>query len=315
MSGSLRCTRGVTLVELMVALAIGSILITGALWVYVESRKNYSVNEAIAQLQNNARFALEMLEPDLRLAGNYGLTNQSNFIAGRADQNDPIPPALAVQNDCGVNWAIDLDRPVTASNNAYPLACGPYNGTARPGTDLLVVRHASVSTAAPQSGRVQIQSSPLQGRLFADGVATATLGATSQVNDLVVNGYYVAEDSTGIGGLPSLRRKTLIGGGVSGQIRDEEVVPGVEDFQVQLGIDTTGDDAVNQYVNPGGLPAGARIMAVRLWLLVRAERPEIGFVDDRSYIYADRNLGPFNDNFRRLLISRTIQLRNMRQIT
>ena len=45
---------------------------------------------------------------------------------------------------------------------------------------------------------------------------------------------------------------------------------------------------------------------------MRAERLELGFTDTNNYIFADRNLGPFNDGFRRLLVSKTITLRNAR---
>jgi len=49
---------------------------------------------------------------------------------------------------------------------------------------------------------------------------------------------------------------------------------------------------------------------VRVWILVRAENPEVGFIDDRVYNYGNRvNFQP-NDGFRRVLFTRTIQVRN-----
>ncbi len=56
----------------------------------------------------------------------------------------------------------------------------------------------------------------------------------------------------------------------------------------------------------------ARIMALRLWLLIRAEQAETGFTDTTLYQYADRPAVAFNDGFRRMLVSRTIVLRNSR---
>jgi type IV pilus assembly protein PilW len=66
-----------------------------------------------------------------------------------------------------------------------------------------------------------------------------------------------------------------------------------------------------RYVNPGDpLLNTALVVTARVWLLVRAENPEVGFVDSRTYNYADVvNYQP-NDGFRRLLVSRTIQVRN-----
>ena len=54
------------------------------------------------------------------------------------------------------------------------------------------------------------------------------------------------------------------------------------------------------------------ILAVRIWFRIRAERTENGFTDTANYVYADQNVGPFNDSFRRVLVSKTIYLRNAR---
>ena len=61
------------------------------------------------------------------------------------------------------------------------------------------------------------------------------------------------------------------------------------------------------------MPAGAQIVAVRLWLLVRADALETGFKDGRAYSYGDKanvTIAAVSQGFRRLLVSRTIQLRN-----
>ena len=59
---------GLTLVELMVALAIGSFLIIGAVQIYNQSRQAFVVNESIARVQETAQFAMDTIEADLRLS-------------------------------------------------------------------------------------------------------------------------------------------------------------------------------------------------------------------------------------------------------
>jgi len=59
----------------------------------------------------------------------------------------------------------------------------------------------------------------------------------------------------------------------------------------------------------------AEILAVRIWVRIRAERAENGFSDTNVYQYADVNVGPFNDGFRRIVVSKTIYLRNARPAT
>ena len=66
---------GFSLIELMVALTIGLVLIGGAVYVYQQSRDTYALNESTARLQEEARYALSLIEPDVQLAGYYGFTN------------------------------------------------------------------------------------------------------------------------------------------------------------------------------------------------------------------------------------------------
>jgi len=121
---------------------------------------------------------------------------------------------------------------------------------------------------------------------------------------------------------------------------DEEVISGVEDMQVQYGItDGVGGGIATgiatRYVNADQVGTNP-VVAVRLWLLVRSDTPDIGFVDGTTYQYADRltstgttaDLGASGAGkayapstststsptaakaYHRILVSRTIQLRN-----
>src|SRR5690606_21019944 len=55
MRSAFRGIKGVTLIELMVALAIGSFLMIGAVTVFMQGRTTFRVTESIARLQENAR--------------------------------------------------------------------------------------------------------------------------------------------------------------------------------------------------------------------------------------------------------------------
>ena len=143
-----------------------------------------------------------------------------------------------------------------------------------------------------------------------------------------MTGYYVDRGSQIIAGVPSLRRKRLNTGG---GIVDEELVPGVEDMQIQFGVDTDvpgtavaanpDRGSIDRYVNPddplidptnAGFNPNAEILSVRVWLRLRGERVENGLIDPTDYEYADQDFGTFNDGFRRVVVSKTIYLRNAR---
>lgn len=322
-----RCRRreaGLSLIELMVALAIGVFLLAGALTVFAKTRDLYRTNEAAARLQETARFAMSTIEADVRMANYWGLNSRADLIDNARAPGAGYPTGLdaGFEGDidaCGDNWPVDLTNYVDGTNNSYALACDP-KGTAKPNADQLTIRRVSVDAIDPDdvgdtAGLMKLQTSRLQGTIFADDeLPSGYLPPLSETRALVVDGYYVDEDSDSRAGTPSLRRKRLDRTGTEPAIVDQEITSGVEDLQFQVGYDTDGDQNVNFYVNPGtgGIPAGAPPVAVRIWLLVRAEQPEVGFVDDRTYVYADRSVTP-NDGFRRLLISKTIHLRNTRR--
>ncbi len=321
----LREQAGVTLVELMVALSIGSFLMIGAVQIYNQSREAFVVNESIARVQETAQFAMDTIEADLRMASNWGQHSRGNAIVGRSVSGDANPLGLPAPVTCGAAWALDLANPVTGSNNNYALPCPPDPigvGLAQPNSDTVTTRRTSVAASPLQAGRLQVQTTRIQGELFADGIVPPSFDpAKSQTHNLLINTYYVADSSSLIPGVPTLRRKSLASIGGVPTVADQEVAPGVENIQLQFGIDVDQDNSVDRYVNPGdaildplaaGFIPGARVMTARIWIVVRSISPEPGIQDPRDYKPGDVDLGVYNDAFRRMQVSKTILLRNAR---
>ncbi|MBT8091696.1 MAG: PilW family protein [Gammaproteobacteria bacterium] len=313
---------GLTLVELMVALAIGSFLIIGAVQIYSQSREAFIVNESIARVQETAQFAMDTIEADLRMASNWGRNSRGLAVEGRAIPGNNNPLDLTLPSiSCGDTWVLDLALPIDGNNNGYGLDCGA-KFSAQTNSDVVTIRRASVQPAAPQAGRLQIQSTRLQGQLFDDDVVpSAFTPAESATHNLMVHSYYVAQSSTLLPGVPTLFRKTLTMMSGEPVVQDQEVAHGVENIQLQLGIDVNQDNAVDRYVNAGDpiydptatdYAPGARVIAARLWLVVRGITPEFGLQDASTYQPGDVTLTGLEPNYRRMQVSKTILLRNAR---
>lgn len=328
---------GMSLIEVMVAMVIGLVLILGATQVYVNSRSTYVTNETVARLQETARYAVSIIEPDVRMANYWGLLKGAGWVAGQSSQTAAAATGLAgtAATMCGTNFAVDLNTNLQGDNDGYTLGCAAYGAGAVASADTLTIRRASTApSSVPLTNKkvLRICTSRTDGSLVNDA-SGCTAGPTGQVNDLVVHTYYVDQDSDQQAGLPSLRYWHLDNNPASAgapQFLADEIVPGVEDMQIQFGIDPSGTSGIaTQYVDAVG-PATlgtAQIVAVRIWLLVRADTPETGFKDTRTYIYGNRltangTTSSLNsagaagkayapaDGFRRLLISRTIMIRN-----
>lgn len=312
---------GLTMVELLVALAIGSFLMIGAVQIYSQSRHAFVINESIARIQETAQFAMDTIEADLRMASNWGRNSRALAVEGRSLEGNVNPKGLPAPTTCGADWALDLALAVDGDNNVYTLPCGAIGGV-QANSDVVTVRRVAVAASALEAGRLQIQSTRIQGELIADGIMPPTYtAADSSTHNLIVNSYYVATDSNLIAGTPTLRRKSLTAIAGVPTIIDQEVAPGVENLQIQFGVDVDGDNTVDRYVNPGdpvydpaamGYIPGARVISARIWLIVRGVTIETGITDLRDYKPGDINLGVYNDAYRRMQVSKTILMRNTR---
>lgn len=311
--------RGMTLVELTVAMAIGLFLIGGALYVFSQGKNSARASDSLARLQESARFALDTLEPDIRLARYWGLTSEPALVE--------VPAGVTVTcNGANAGWAIaDLSAAVEARDDAWDLPCPTFRNVPRAGSDVLILRHAepwqSNVEPAATNRRLQVQTLLGRGRLFSNGVKP--FGAVPSTNNVSINVYYVSDQSSFDPTLPSLRRLTL---GPNAEFDDQEVIPGIENLQVQLGIDTNRDGSVDRYVDgdhvlvtPGapGFDPNGQVIAVRLWMLVGLPSDDPGWLDEKRYPTPDAGLGElaagsaaYPARFRRLQVSKTIFLNN-----
>ena len=78
--------RGVSLIELMIALLIGTIMVLGLVQVFSASRTAYQLSQGIARNQENARFAIDFLTRDLRMAGHMGCVNDQSLLSATGGQ-------------------------------------------------------------------------------------------------------------------------------------------------------------------------------------------------------------------------------------
>lgn len=304
-----RGSPGFGLIELMVAMALGLVLIAGAVEIQQRGSAAWRAADSLARLQETAAFALDALEADLRLAGYFGLSSlPPSAPAGLDVQCAGGGPAVG-------QWAFRA-VPVEAVDDIYDLPCPPF-ATARAGSDVLVLRHAMPAPAAPESGRVQLQSTLRAARLFANGNPPVTgTDPESLVSDYMVHGWYVSEGSSFEAGRPSLRRLTLKKNLIVG---DDEVIPGVENLQLQFGLDTDGDGSVDRYVDPDhpAVEPDAVPLAVRAWLLAGVPANDSGWRQQQAWRSFDRDLGDIHvpaeagGRIRRLAFTRTWQLRNV----
>lgn len=309
--------QGLTLIELMIAMLLVLIASAGAIALVAHGRAAQRTSEAVAKLEETADAAFEILVEELHMAGYLGLTRPGSSVAGSSAIGDAEAAGLVVSGGCGDSLAHDISKPIVAADGAYrvdaiaPLRCsaGPH-GRMAAGADTLTVRRASVVAAPSDAGRLQIESSLASARLLADGIRR--LGAGGRVHDLEVSVFYVSADSSAQRGWPSLRRKRLIGG-AHPAFQDEELVTGVEDMQLEFGLDdqADADSSVDRWVTPAAISTQDTPRAIRIWIRARSDTPESTPVVFPATNYSNRVEASESSRYRRKLSSRVIELRNL----
>jgi len=102
MRPTLPTTRGFSLIELLIAMALGVVLLLGLIQMFDGVRSTFNAAEAKSRIQENGRFALEFLRRDARMAGHTGcLQEQIHFPAGT---NRLLEPNYATGLGTGLDY-------------------------------------------------------------------------------------------------------------------------------------------------------------------------------------------------------------------
>jgi len=224
---------GFSLMELMIAMTIGILLLTGLALIFKNSSEaNRELQKSAAQIENG-RYAIDTIVEDLRLAGFYGHLHDVSQIA----KPGTVPPNPCEASNAaellkafwfpvqGYRGTIDAANP---ASDARPVitatSCDTLltNANLKPGSDILVVRRADTNALAAtdvatanvfyvQSGasgaEVQLGDGKAIGTYKADGATASTLNLTNgadpappaPIRKLRVHVYFVAPCSVGTG--------------------------------------------------------------------------------------------------------------------
>ncbi len=324
-----RRARGLSLLELLVALSIGIFLVGGVVSLFLASKRSYTETDRFARVAESGRFALVTLGRDLRQAGFFGAAGLANLttdpdtgvVAG-----DCTAPADAygfgtyfqvVRADgagqavgCVTDAVPNSDVIVIKSVRAVPLTDGARDNRT---DDTGVINTPEVIN----NQRVYILANTDRGVLFRGADATPpTLLAGGDVPQgeawqYQAAVYYVRAGNAGNGNVPRLSRKVLGWDAVNNRlaILTEDLAEGVEQMRVLLGEDRTLDGNVDVLVDSTQVVDWGRVLSAQPNLLVRSIETEPGYVDDRTYVLAGTNFTP-GGSFRRLVVSETVSMRN-----
>lgn len=303
-----RQQRGLSLIELMIAIAISLLLLSVVLRGFAATSATTRVNSVVSEYQTNGRFALETLKREVRHAALHPMVWDDGQFAPNATVN-------ARNYGCGAGVSTDLASGMTAWNDANPysascLAAGTDRVYAR--GDVLMLRRTALATAAVfDANAPYIRVSYGAANLFLGGETAVELPVPFFDYRVVSDLYYVNDFTTSATEspkVPALYRLSL-SSGVNPTMVPQLVASNVEQFQLQFGQVIDAATGSVRYFNADQVTDWKSVHSARVWLLMRASERESGF-SSGSFQMGDTTYTP-NDNFRRVVLSTTVNLRNL----
>ena len=223
-SGTIPCMRteqlqrGLTMVELLVALVVSLLISLAAISALIVTRQGFTTVDASSQLRDNGRFAADLIQ---RLGVQSGFKDV--FYAAKS-----ASPA-----EIAANIAANIGPNVYGFNNATSSSSDPLNAsTARTagslgyGSDILILRFQEAETF-PDSG--------ISDGSMIDCMGNSSPNVPTTRNERVASILHVAESPASSGELALMCSTVSSAGAISPN--PQPIVQGVENFQVLYGTD------------------------------------------------------------------------------
>jgi type IV pilus assembly protein PilW len=238
-----RFQRGYTMVELLVALALSTIIAMAAVAALIVARQGFTAVDATSQLRDNGRFASDLIQrlsvqsgfQDVMFAG---ATRDSEFEVKGATVN-PVPNITGFDNALikvsSLPIVPDAFIARTSATSAQSGCSSTTDTACSNGSDVLVLRY--------QTSEGTLNSGVPDGTMINCVGAPETVFPTTK-EDRIVSILHVARSD---GGEPSLMCSYL---GSSGTWQSEPIVEGVESFQVLYGVDGFTTGVKTQFTGP-----------------------------------------------------------------
>jgi type IV pilus assembly protein PilW len=336
-------SRGLSLVELLVAIGIGTLIVAAMALLFANNSRSRSETEKASRKIENGRYAMEVLRGELSHAGYFAEFDPTPLtLPATLPTTKPDPCVTDLPT---LRTALGVHIQGYDNMAASTLSCV---NDVKVGTDAVVIRRASgcvvgsanctaLSAGAPVfqasscNNAMELGSGVVSDKFKLDTDPTAlTLtkrNCTTAADALryVLRIYYVANNDVAGDGIPTLKFTELRAGGFSAT----SLVQGVENLQLEYGLDTDGNGDANLYTaNPDlylGCTAASTptcvghwvsVVSAKVFMLSRNVDAVAGYTDTNKYILGRKANGDPNEyaslpaGYKRKVFQEVVRLQN-----
>ncbi len=337
---------GYTLTEVMVALVVGTILISSAMATYIAQNRSYTTQESVSEANTQSKTAYDMLSNDIKNAG-FGIPDGMNI-----DPINGLTTVVSLIDSTSAPDTITLVGAFRRIGTLWPLGGSP--GMACPAQIPMGATQISIilDNPAADPNRTDRPNTTNRRYLSFDGVDYAeVVSCTSAGADCASGGtvtldrplriQYPLEDTDGGGSCDTGRPVYLVedvtycvdANGTLRRIRngnaatctgnasitdddDEAIAENIEDLQFAYALDADNNGMLDGggYINNGAIPNPEAIRAVRVNVLATSDREDDNYTgqgNPPANIENRAHVQP-DDGLRRRWWQKIVTIRNLR---
>lgn len=320
---NLRSQQGFSIIEIMVALALGAIILLGVTEIFTNnSRTRAEIERSATQIESGA-YALRLIEGDLTNAGFWGEAGEQ----AAAGTLPPVCPGLGVDLDAAeLELRQVLGYPVQGEGTLSASCAVPKSGS-----EFLAVRRASSCPLGTSGTACATATSNFYLQVnacFDPGDSSAPLPGELDLSTVISDLDYMPRSCDSLESAPRyqflsrvyyvngsdvLVRAELNRADSTSDYEETELVEGVETMRFEYGVDTDGDGQVDLHT---ATPVGvqwADVAMVRVSMVIRNLQSSPGFSDTKTYVVGGEAYTvptAFQDH-KRQVYTRTVSIRNV----
>lgn len=249
--------RGLTLIELLVALGLGLLVVSIGLAALIFSREGYSAVDHTTQLRDRERFAVDLITRLIIQAGYQDLSSPLVETRASAGTNggDPEPDIFGWNNAFYATPDHKIFSESTKiTNGNRPAKCTVNDTSCKNGSDILIVRFQGVNTDGGAATDNTIINCAGRGEPAAP---------TGQLLDRALSIIHV---SRGTDGEPSLSCVYNVTTATGSSWFNSPIIEGVESFQLLFGTDDVVPGVAPTPAAPSPTPSAAQDSVAERWL-------------------------------------------------
>lgn len=332
--------RGFTLAELMIAMAIGIVILGAMSVVFINSHTARGHVEKASRLTESGRYALQVLADDLRLAGFYG-EYQVKENAALAEKTAEELVCMHARNDLKNYIPVHVYSMDNVTDAGKP-SC--ITETIKDGSDVLLVRRVETVGHTVDAAGVIVAENPnyyFQYSLCRNwpsndlfdvsnvkddwtrtqkdcSPADHTTGTKALVRRVVARIYYVSANNNPGDGVPTLKRIQLNGLDWTSP-ETIGIADGVEQFQIEMetpDINSSGEivkfDKLVLPATLGNWPKWQQVARASVSLLVRSPEKTMGYSDSSmTYKVGPETVTGPGDGYKRHVFGSSVEMINV----